>query len=158
MALVSPYPLNLFQVREVRFVPLFAKTTIVSSDVGRESRYQRFISVLPYILDLFRVPAEYSLWLCNFLFPIVTWRLFPASWYTVSFCSAISSTLFVRCHTRTSYDTLFSNHSFHCSTISPSLILYARRFGLRKVRSSTSRISKKTWNNVFPFMGEPSKK
>lgn len=76
---VSPYPLNLFQVREAFCSFVVVKTTMVSSDVDRESHYRTFISSLPYILNLFRVRAEYSLWLCNFLLPIVTSRLFPAS-------------------------------------------------------------------------------
>jgi hypothetical protein len=102
---VSPYPLNLFQVRET-FLPLFVQNR-------RES----------------------SLWLCSLLFPIVAWRLFPASWGTVSFCSAISIALFqVVVLARVPYNTLFSNCSFNRSTISSSLILYARCFGLRKVR------------------------
>jgi hypothetical protein len=104
-SIVSPYPLNLFQVRET-FLPLFVQNR-------RES----------------------SLWLCSLLFPIVAWRLFPASWGTVSFCSAISIALFqVVVLARVPYNTLFSNCSFNRSTISSSLILYARCFGLRKVR------------------------
>lgn len=93
--------------------------------------------------------------------PIVTRRLFPASWDAVSFCSAISIALF-------QVVVLARAKTPRSQTVRSIAPLY------RKVRSctidasayeksdSTSRISKKkkrkTWNNVFPFMGKPSKK